>query len=124
MLSVGGAISSNGKYVIAAVELAYLIFIIIYKPYYLNMHNIVLIVNQSIVILFTALIVLNDFIGALSQYRGYIMIAIDLLLGVVNVLGFVRLFVHHKYNAKAFEKMKIDAEKAKAGIEKVDFSLK
>ena len=50
------------------------------------------------------------------------MIAIDLLLGVVNVLGFIRLYIHFKYNAKAFEKMKIDAEKAKTGIEKVDFS--
>lgn len=88
------------------------------------MHNIVLIINQSIVILFTALMVLNDFMGTLSQYRGYIMIALDLLMGVVNILGFVRLFVHYKYNTKAFEKMKIEAEKAKAGIEKVDFSLK
>lgn len=122
LLSVGGAISSNGKYVIAAVELGYLIFLIIYKPYYLNMHNIVLIVNQSIVIIYTSLMILNDFIGSLSQYRGYIMIGVDLLLGVVNVLGFIRLYVHFKYNAKAFEKMKIDAEKAKAGIEKVEFS--
>jgi hypothetical protein len=102
MVTVGGGSGSVGKMMLAAVEVIYLAGICYYRPYLIGMHNVCLVINQSIVVLFTAFLVLNDFSGFLHDFRGYIMLGIELLLVVVNVLGCVRIYVHHKYNVKAF----------------------
>ena len=77
------------------------------------MHNVCLVINQIVVIGFSALIILNDFVSFLHGFRGYIMLAMESLLIIVNFIGCARLYIHTKYNQKAFEKAKIDADKAK-----------
>ncbi len=102
-----------GKFILAGVESIFLVVVIVYQPYLLRMHNVCLIINQIVVLGFSALMILNDFVSFLHGLRGYIMIAMQLLLILVNVMGCVRLYIHTKYNQKAFEKAKLDAEKAK-----------
>ncbi len=111
-----------GKFALAGVQFIYLITIIYYLPYFLNMHNVSLIINQVVVLSFSALLILNDIVTFLHPFRGYIMIGIEVLLVIVNGLGIVRLYVHTAYNQKAFDLAKAEAEKAKLGP-KEEFKL-
>jgi hypothetical protein len=120
IITVGGG--SLGKFALAGVEFIYLIVILFYMPYFLDMHNVSLIINQVVVLSFSALLILNDMANFLHPYRGYVMIGMEVLLVIVNGLGIVRLYVHTAYNQKAFEKAKADAEKAKLGP-KEEFKL-
>jgi hypothetical protein len=102
LLTIGGAVSSNGKFVFGALEILYLTFLIVYRPYLINMHNASLILNQITVVIFTVLMIMNDYFPFLKDYRGFIAIGINLLLVLINVLGFIRLAIHFRYNSKAF----------------------
>lgn len=111
-----------GKYALAGVEFIHLIVLIAYRPYFLGMQNVCIIINQIVVLSFSALLILNDAMTFLHPFRGYVMIGMEALLLIVGGLAIARIYVHAAYNQKAFEKVKADAEKAKLGP-KEEFKL-
>jgi hypothetical protein len=91
-----------GKYALAGVQLIHLIVLIGYRPYFLGMQNVCIIINQIVVLSFSGLLILNDMMNSLHPYRGYVMVGIEALLVIVDGLAIARIYVHAAYNQKAF----------------------
>jgi len=97
-----------GKYAIGSVATGYLIFLIGYRPYYFKSHNVILILNQSILLFFIALLIMIDLISLDNKIIGLIVIGYEGLLIVIGILAIVRLYIHSKYNKKAFDAIHLE----------------
>jgi len=94
LLMIGGSTFIYGKEIIAAVVLIYTIFLIKYCPYYLNFHNVFLIINQIAVLIFVGFLILLNYISFSDAMANYVVIGYEGLLILVGVLALIRIYIH------------------------------
>jgi hypothetical protein len=76
---------------------------LIVRPYYLKSQNVLLVICLAIGILFTALLIAEQYISISDSYMSYAVAAMEGLLVLVNILAFARLYIHSKHNERAFK---------------------
>ena len=103
ILIIGMYSISYALEVVGAVQLIYIILLLIVRPYYLKSQNILLIISQIIGFSFTALLIINQYITISDKYMSYIIVGYEILLIVVGVLAIVRIYLHSSSNERAFK---------------------
>ena len=105
LLMAGLPQASFGKFIIAACQLIYIVFLIYAKPYFLKVQNVLLIISQFAGFGFTVWIIISDFVSMDNLLLHQVMLGYEGLLSVVGVMAIIRLFKHFKDNEKAFKLM-------------------
>jgi len=104
---------SFGKLVIAVIQLAYAILLIVVKPYFLQVQNVLLIISQFIGLGFTFWTIVSDYVYLNDKIQNFIMMGYEGLLILVGILAIVRLVLHFKENEKAFKMMHQEEDRLK-----------
>jgi hypothetical protein len=109
--------------VVGGLQLAYTLYLIAARPYLLNSQNFLLILSQSGGLAFTGLLITRQFIVLSEQFMVYAVIGVESLLGVVALIGFLRLWLHRRFNERAFKQrqMKEDNLTGKDGFSKEEY---
>lgn len=97
--------SSFGLELIAAVQLLYVIVLIIVRPYYLTVQNVLLIICEVLGFGFSAFLVAVKYVSLVEEVVGYVVVTFEGLLCLVAVLALIRMYLHSKFNEKAFKLM-------------------
>jgi hypothetical protein len=114
VLLIGLVDFSRSLEVVGGVQLAYTLYLIAVQPYFLKSQNVLLILSQSGSLAFTGLLITRQFIVLSEQFMVYAVIGIEGLLGVVALLGFLRLWLHRRFNERAFKLFHLKEEKIAA----------
>ena len=112
-----------GKCIIAGFQFIYIIILIVMKPYFLTVQNVLLIICEIIGLLFSVLLIVSEFIFISNSTLHKIMIAYESLLALVGIIATVRMYLHFKDNDKAFKLMhqEEDRMKGKDSFSKAEF---
>lgn len=112
-----------GKCIIAAFQFIYILILIVIKPYFLNVQNVLLIICEIIGFMFNIWLIVSDFVYISNATLHKIMVAYESLLAVVGVIAIVRIYLHFKDNDKAFKLMhqEEDRMKGKDSFSKTEF---
>lgn len=103
-----------GKIIIAACQLIYLIALIVIRPYFLGVQNLLLIISQFAGLGFTTWLILSDFIAMNNNMLMHqAMLGYEGLLLLVGIMAIVRLVLHFKDNEKAFKLMHQEEDRLK-----------
>jgi hypothetical protein len=113
MLIIGLYGITYGLYVVAGVQLIYLVILIVQWPYFVSVQNILLLISQIICVLFTALLVVTKFIALSNAIMNYIMIGYEALLIGVGLISIARMYMHYKGNEKAFKLLHEEEDRLK-----------
>ncbi len=103
-----------GKCIIAGFQFIYIIILIVIKPYFLNVQNVLLIICEIIGLFFNIWLIVSEFVSMNNATLHYIMIGYECLLAAVGIIATVRMYLHFKDNDKAFKLMHQEEDKIKA----------
>jgi cysteine-rich repeat protein len=98
---------------IAGVQALFLLYLLLARPYFLLSQNVLLILGQLVGLFFTGMLVLSQFIKLSDQTMGYLVVGELVLLAVAGVTGMVRLYIHGKFNARAFKLLHQEEDRLK-----------
>ena len=88
---------------IAGAQAVYIVILIVVRRYFLKPQNVLLIICQFIGIIFTALLIANQYLTISDKYMSYAVIAYEGLLILAAIFAFVRFYLHSKNNEKAWK---------------------
>jgi hypothetical protein len=114
---------NQGLEVLGSFQLLYFFYLLVARPYYLGVQNVLLVVNQLVGLLFTCLLIVEQYVSLSEQSISYAVLAVEGLLVGVGLLAFMRLYLHFKGNAKAFRKLHKEEERkqGKGSFSKKEF---
>ena len=86
---------------LAAIQLLYLIFLVIALPYHELLHNITLIIVQIFILLNTSLILTQFYLSIPSRIELILVYVIYGMIGTIDILGLVRavIFLRKRFNS-------------------------
>jgi hypothetical protein len=123
VLLIGLAGFSPSLEIVGSLQLAYTLYLIVVRPYFLKSQNLLLVLSQSGSLAFTGLLVAEKFIVLSEQTMTYAVIGAEGLLSMVSLIGFLRLLIHRKFNERVFKQrqLKEDNLAGKDGFSKEEY---
>lgn len=103
LMIIGLYTRSYGLEIIAGAQAAYIVLLIVMKPYFLKPQNVLLIICLVVGLIFIAILILLQYLTIQDKYMSYVVIGYLGLLVLVSVLAFVRFYLHSKNNDKAWK---------------------
>jgi hypothetical protein len=100
--------------ILGGVQLTYTLYLIAARPYFLRSQNVLLVLSQSGSLAFTGLLVVEKFLALPEQFMVYAVLGFEGLLGLVSLTGFLRLWLHRRFNERAFKLLHLKEEKIAA----------
>jgi hypothetical protein len=92
-------------------QLLYFFYLLVTRPYYLGVQNVLLIVSQLVGPFFTGLLIAEQYVSLSEQHVTYAVLAVEGLLAGVCLLALLRLYLHFKNNARAFKRLHKEEER-------------
>jgi hypothetical protein len=89
---------SHSLEVVGGLQLIYTLYLVIARPYFLKVQNVLLILCQIGGLAFTGLLISDQYLYISEQNMTYTVIVVEGLLAGVSIIAFVRLYLHSKHN--------------------------
>lgn len=113
ILAIGVDGFSYGLETVAGIQTLYVIILLVMRPYFVSVQNVLLIICQFIGLGFTVFLVMLNYIELSDNNVSYAVVAFEGLLSAVGLIGLLRLYLHSKLNEKAFKLMHQEEDKLK-----------